>query len=133
MFGYSPVNMYVAARALWSPAISWKDAVRDFCMRYYGDVGEEMAENELHLETGIFGLRGYQAGGALDQEKPGAEAFGGHFLQKQRSGQITFLKELIEKTNNPHVKTRLERQLKPWSLWNKDARWWAFPEFKDSN
>src|SRR2546425_11600055 len=42
MFGYSPVNMYVAARALWSPAISWKDAVRDFCMRYYGDVGEEM-------------------------------------------------------------------------------------------
>src|SRR5262249_37586288 len=49
MYGYSPVNMYVAARALWSPGIRWKDVVRDFCVRYYHDVGEAMAENHLHL------------------------------------------------------------------------------------
>jgi len=132
MFGYSPINMYVAARALWSPDISWKDAIRDFCVRYYGDVGEAMADNEFRLETGIFGLRGYQAGGALDLEKPGSEAFGGHYLQKQRSGQIAFLKGLIAKTKDQQVKLRLERQLKPWSLWSKEARWWAFPDFKDS-
>ena len=92
-----------------------------------------MANNELDLETGIFGLRGYQAGGALEPEKPGAEDFGGHYLQKQRPGQITFLQGLIDKTKSPQVKVRLERQLKPWSSWNKQARWWAFPEFKDAN
>jgi hypothetical protein len=33
MYGYSPINMYVAARALWSPGISWKDTILDFCTR----------------------------------------------------------------------------------------------------
>jgi hypothetical protein len=66
-------------------------------------------------------------------EKPGAEAFGGRYLQKQRPEQITFLKGLIDKTKSPQVKVRLERQLRPWSSWSKRGRWWAFPEFKDSN
>ena len=57
----------------------------------------------------------------------------GLYLQKQRPGQITFLKGLIAKTKNPQVRVRLERALKPWSLWNKEPRFWAFPEFKDSN
>jgi hypothetical protein len=131
MYGYSPINMYVAARALWSPDISWKDTIRDFCMRYYGDVGEEMAKNEIRLETGIFGLRGYQAGGALDPDKPGSEAFGGYYLKQQRPKQIEFLNGLIERTKDPQVKVRLERQLKPWTMWSKQARWWAFPEFKE--
>jgi len=133
MLGYSPINMYVAARALWSPDISWQSAIRDFCVRYYGDVAEAMANNELRLEAGIFGLRGYQAGGALDPEKPGDAAFGGPYLRRQRPEQITFLKGLIDKTKDPQVKVRLERQLKPWTSWSKQARWWAFPEFKDSN
>jgi len=133
MLGYSPLNMYVAARALWSPDISWKDTVEDYCIRYYGDVAKEMAKNELTLETGILGLRGYQAGGALEPEKPGDAAFGGPYLRQQRSGQIQFLKELINRTKDSQVKVRLERQLKPWSSWSNEARWWAFPEFKDSN
>jgi hypothetical protein len=133
MFGYSPINMYVAARALWSPNISWQETIRDFCTRYYGDLGKEMAENELRLENGVFGLRGYQAGGALDPAKPGPVEFGGPYLRERRPGQVTFLEGLIAKTKDPQVKTRLERQLKPWSLWSKEARWWAFPDFKDSN
>jgi hypothetical protein len=131
MFGYSPINMYVAARGMWSPDISAKETIRDYCLRYYGDVAEEMARNEIQLETDMFGLRGYQAGGALDPDKPGSEAFGGHYLKQQRPKQIAFLNGMIAKTKDPQVKVRLERQLKPWTVWSKQARWWAFPEFKD--
>jgi hypothetical protein len=130
MYGYSPVNMYVAARALWSPRISWEDAVRDFCARYYGDVGEPMAENELRLENGIYGLDGYQANGARDPESSTRPACG-RFLEKQRPEQIAFLKGLIDKTKDNRVRVRLERALQPWLLWNKEPRFWAFPEFKD--
>jgi hypothetical protein len=133
MYGYSPVNMYVAARGLWSPNISWKAAVREFCLRYYGDVGEAMAENELRLETGIFGLNGYQASGARDPEKWSPPPTAGLYLQQQRPAQIKFLNQVIAKTRDPRVRARLERALKPWSLWNKEPRFWAFPEFKDSN
>ncbi len=133
MYGYSPVNMYVAARALWSPNISWKDAVRDFCVRYYGDVGEAMAENQLRLEGGIFGLNGYQASGARDPEKWSPPPEAGLYLQQQRPEQIKFLNEVIARTRDRWVKARLERALKPWALWNKEPRFWAFPEFKDSN
>lgn len=132
MFGYSPINMYVAARALWSPNVAWDAVVREFCLRYYGDVGEAMAQNHLDLERGIFGLSGYQSSGARDPEKwkepPGA----GLFLQKQRPGQIAFLQEMMAKTKSPQVRARLERALQPWSQWSKEPRFWAFPEFKDS-
>jgi hypothetical protein len=130
MYGYSPINMSVAARALWSPNLSWKDAVRDFCVRYYGDVGEAMAENEIRLETGIFGLNGYQANGARDPDSPTRPA-SGRYLEQQRPGQIAFLKGMIDKTKDPQVRVRLERALKPWSLWNKEPRFWAFPDFTD--
>jgi hypothetical protein len=133
MYGYSPINMYVAARALWSPGIEWKVAVRDFCVRYYGEAGAEMTENQLRLETGIFGLSGYQASGATDPEKWATPPASGLYLQQQRPEQIRFLKGLIDKTKDPQVKARLERALKPWSLWNKEPRFWAFPDFKDSN
>jgi hypothetical protein len=131
MYGYSPVNMYVAARALWSPGIDWKAAVRDFCIRYYGDVAEEMATNEIRLEEGIFGLNGYQANGARDPESSTRPASGRYF-EEQRPVQLDFLKAMIAKTKDTQVKLRLERALKPWSLWNKEPRFWAFPEFRDS-
>jgi hypothetical protein len=131
MYGYSPINMYAAARAMWSPAIDWEFAVRDYCVRYFRDVGTEMAENEIRLEKGIFGLNGYQANGAQDPESSERPA-SGRFLGQQRSGQIAFLKGVIEKTKDPQVKVRLERALKPWSMWNKEPRFWAFPEFTDS-
>jgi hypothetical protein len=133
MYGYSPVNMYVAARALWLPGLSWKAAVRDFCVRYYGDVGEQMADNHLRLETGIYGLNGYQASGARDPEKWSPPPGAGLYLQAQRPAQIAFLKVLIGKTRNPQVKVRLERALQPWSFWNKEPRFWAFPDFKDTD
>jgi hypothetical protein len=131
MYGYSPINMYVAARALWSPSISWEAAVRDFCLRYYGDAGNEMADNELRLVRGIFGLNGYQANGARDPESSTRPA-SGRYLEQQRPEQIAFLKEMIGKTKDPQVKVRLERALKPWALWNKEPRFWAFPEFTDA-
>ncbi len=131
MFGYSPINMYVAARALWNPGTSWKESLREFCLRFYGDVGEEMAANQLRLETGIFGKNGYQSDGARAEiEKWPDMPKAGLYLQQQRPGQITFLKGLIEKTKDPQVKVRLERDLKPWSLWSDEPRFWAFPEFK---
>lgn len=132
MYGYSPINMYVAARALWSPNLSWKGAVRDFCVRYYGDAGEAMAENEVRLETGIFGLNGYQASGARDPDSPTRPA-SGRYLEEQRPKQIAFLKGMIDQTKDPQVRVRLERALKPWALWNTEPRFWAFPDFKDSN
>jgi hypothetical protein len=132
MYGYSPINMYVAARAFWAPGLSWQAAVRDFCMRYYGDAGEEMTDNYLRLETGIFGLAGYQASGAQKPEESPAPVASGVYLKQQRPEQIRFLEGLIKKTKDPQVKDRLERSLKPWSLWNKEPRFWAFPEFKDS-
>jgi len=131
MYGYSPINMYVAARALWSPSISWEAAVRDFCARYYGDVGEAMADNEIRLSRGIFGLNGYQANGARDPESATRPA-SGRFLEQQRPGQIAFLKGLTARAKDPQVKVRLERALKPWAEWNKEPRFWAFPEFTDS-
>jgi len=131
MYGYSPINMYVAARAVWSPNISWQEAIRDFCARYYDDVAQEMADNEIRLETGIFGLRGHQGEGAINPVKEGAAPKGGSYLKEQRAEQIEFLKRLIDKTKNERVKVRLERQLKPWSLWDARPNFWAFPDFKD--
>ena len=90
-----------------------------------------MAENELRLVRGIFGLNGYQAHGARDPESSIRPA-SGRYLEQQRLAQIAFLKKLIVTTKNPQVRTRLERALKPWSLWDKEPRFWAFPEFTDS-
>jgi hypothetical protein len=133
LYGYSPVNMYVAARALWSPSISWGAAVRDFSIRYYGAVGEEMSDNELRLESGVFGLNGYQASGARDPEKWAKPPAAGLYLREQRPEQIAFLKGLITKTKDAKVRERLERALKPWASWDKEPRFWAFPDFKDPN
>lgn len=130
MYGYTPINMWVAAQASWSPRLDWKAAVRNFCLRYYGDVGEEMAQNEIRLEEGIFGLNGYQSNGARDPESPTRPA-SGSYLEQQRPGQVALLKELIARTKDSQAKLRLERALKPWSLWNKEPRLWAFPDFKD--
>ena len=130
MYGYTPINMWAAAQASWSPALDWKAVVRNFCLRYYGDVGEQMAENEIRLEEGIFGLNGYQSNGARDPEAPTRPA-SGRYLEQQRPGQVALLQELIAKTKDPQVKMRLQRALKPWSLWNKEPRLWAFPDFKD--
>ena len=101
----------------------------DFCARYYGDVAKEMADNEVGLEKGIFGLRGHQGEGAINPVKPGAPPKGGTYLNEQRAGQIEFLKRLIDKTRDGQVRVRLERQLKPWSLWDARPNFWAFPEF----
>ena len=131
MYGYTPINLYVAARALWSPDISWTAAVQDFCRRYYGEMSEPMANNELQLERGIFGLNGYQANGARDPESPTRPA-SGRYLEAQRPGQIQLLKTLITQTKDPKVRVRLERALVPWVAWNKDPRFWAFPPFTDS-
>jgi hypothetical protein len=132
MYGYSPINMYVAARALWSPEISWKNAVEDFCTRYFGDVAQEMAENHVRLETEIYGLRGHQGEGAINPVKAGATSKGGTYLEQQRPGQIEFLKKMRNQTKDPRVQTRLNRQLQPWTLWNGKPNLWAFPEFKDT-
>ena len=121
MYGYSPVNMYAAARAFWSSSTSWTNIVHDFCNRYYGDVADEMAENEIRLETGIYGISGYQGNNPNKRH-----------LDQQRPQQIALLKRLAAKTKDPQVKARLERELKPWEMWNKEPRFWAFPEFKDS-
>lgn len=121
MYGYSPLNMYAAARAFWSPGTPWTNIVSDFCTRYYGDVAEEMAKNELRLEMGIFGLTGYQGNNPNKR-----------YLEQQRPEQIALLKELAEKTKDGQVRVRLERALKPWMLWNKEPRFWAFPQFNDA-
>ena len=131
MYGYTPINLYVAARALWSPDISWTAAVQDFCRRYYGDVGGPMAENELQLERGIFGLNGYQGNGARDPESPTRPA-SGRYLEEQRPHQIQFLKTMIAQTKDPQVRVRLERALLPWVAWSKDPRFWAFPPFTET-
>ena len=90
-----------------------------------------MATNEIRLEEGIFGLNGYQANGARDPESSTRPA-SGRYLEQQRPGQIAFLEGLIKKTKDPQVRVRLERALQPWSLWSKEPRFWAFPDFKDS-
>jgi hypothetical protein len=130
MYGYSPCNMYVAARALWSPGISWEAAVRDFHLRYYGDAGREMADNGVELEKGVHGKAGYQTGGALND--PSRRKPCGEWLNEVRPREIEFLEGLIRRTADPLVRNRLERALKPWKLWNAETRWWAFPEFEAS-
>ncbi len=129
MYGYSPCNMYVAARALWSPQISWVAAVRDFHMRYYGDVGPEMADNWLKLEAGIYGKPGYQTGSASAKEES-ARAPCGKYLSDMRPQQIALLESLITRTRQPQTRERLERALLPWKKWNEEARWWAYPRFR---
>jgi len=130
MYGYTPCNMYVAARALWSPDISWEAAVRDFHVHYYGDAGREMADNEIKLEKGLYGKTGYGPGGALSKPEKMADA--GKWLNEIRPRQINFLEGLIARTADPLVKARLERALKPWKMWNAEARWWAFTPFENS-
>ncbi len=131
MWGYTPCNMYVAARAMWSPDISWEATVRDFHLRYYGDAGQEMADREVYLIKGLYGTIGYGSGGALN--KPERMADSGKWLNEIRPKQIALIEGLIARTTDPLVKARLERAVTPWKLWNNSdqARWWAFPPFKD--
>ncbi|MCY2954664.1 MAG: DUF4838 domain-containing protein [Planctomycetota bacterium] len=129
MYGYTPCNMYVAARVLWSPDISWEAAVGEFHLRYYGDAGREMADNAVMLEKGLYGKMGYGSGGALNKLETMADS--GKWLNEIRPRQISFLDGLIARIADPLVKVRLERALKPWKMWNADARWWAFPPFED--
>jgi len=128
MWGYTPCNMYVAARAMWSPEISWEAAVRDFHLRYYGQAGQEMADSEIRLIKGLYGTIGYGSGGALNPPERMADS--GRYLNEVRSKQIAFIEGLITRTSDPLVKARLERALKPWKVWGPDARWWAFPQFE---
>jgi hypothetical protein len=130
MYGYSPCNMYVAARALWTPAISWEAAVRDFHLRYYGSSGREMADNWVAIEKGVHGKAGYQSGGALND--PSLRATSGEWFNEIRPRQIELIEGLIARADDPLVKTRLERALKPWKMWSAEARWWAFPPFEAS-
>jgi len=130
LFGYTPCNMYVAARALWSPGLSWEAAARDFHLRYYGEAGREMADDWVALENGVAGKVGYQTGGASNE--PGKRKACGDWFAEVRPREIRFLEGLIARTQDPVVKARLERALKPWKLWNADARWWAFPPFESS-
>jgi hypothetical protein len=129
MWGYTPCNMYVAARALWSPDVSWEAAVRDFNLRYYGEAGQEMADSEIRLNKGLYGTIGYGSGGALNP--PERQADSGKWLNEIRPQQIAFLEGLIARAADPLVKTRLERALKPWKVWGDEGRWWAFPAFED--
>ena len=129
MYGYSPCNMYVAARALWSPGISWEAAVWDFHLRHYGDAGQVMADNWVELEKGVHGKAGYQSGGALMSD-PSKRAASGAWFNEIRPRQIQILQGLIARTEDPLVKARLERALKPWTIWGAEARWWAFPQFE---
>jgi hypothetical protein len=129
MFGYSPENMYVAARALWWPDISWEATVRDYHLRYFGDVGAQMAENWVALEKGIYGRGGYQANGTLPDSWKWLDPACGQWLSEQRPRQIEFLKTMFARTKEPLTRTRLERVLKPWEAWSAEPRWWAFPPF----
>ncbi len=129
MYGYSPCNMYVGARALWSPSISWEAAVRDFHERYYADLGREMADNWVGVEKGVRGKDGYQSGGALND--PARRAASGEFFNQIRPRQIEFHEQLIARAQDPQIKARLARALKPWKAWSAEARWWAFPPFAD--
>ena len=129
MYGYSPSNMYLAARAMWSPEVSWEAVVRDYHLRYFGDVGREMADNWIQVEKGMFGKPGWQPGGAL-YEDPSKRAASGQFFNDIRTQQIKLLEELMARTADPLVKDRLARALKPWKMWNDQPRWWAFPPFE---
>lgn len=135
MCGYSPINMYVAARALWSPDISWEEAIRDYCRRFYGNVAEDMAGNRIALEKGIFGRAGFQAHGGLD-DRDGQESYWklispdcGLYLREQRPRQIAFLERMLATAEDPAVKTRIKRDLTPWKSWSEEPQWWAFPKF----
>jgi hypothetical protein len=90
-----------------------------------------MAENYLRLETGIFGLAGYQASNAQNPDAATAPPPSAVYLKGQRPKQIGFLEAMIKKTRQPQVRARLERALKPWVLWNKEPRFWAFPDFAE--
>ena len=129
MYGYSPINMYVAARALWDPGVSWEAVVRDFCSRYYGDVAEAMADNRIKLEHGIFGKAGFQANGASEGTLKFLDPACGEYLRSQRPAQIAFLEQLLTRTSDDRVKTRLRRDLQPWQKWGGEARYWGLPEF----
>jgi hypothetical protein len=87
-----------------------------------------MADNWVAAEKGIFGKAGWQPGGAHYQP-PKEKSAAGEFLNNIRPRQIKLLEELIARTADPLVKTRLERALKPWKAWNDEPRWWAFPDF----
>ena len=130
MYGYSPINMYVAARALWSPDISWEDSVRDYCTRYFGDVAIEMADNRITMENQVYGMAGFHSNGALEDYWKWCDPACGKWLHQQRPRQIKFLEGLVAQTSDPLVKVRLERSLKPWKVWSAEPRFWAFPVFE---
>jgi len=51
-------------------------------------------------------------------------------LNEIRPRQIEFLEGMIARADDPLVRTRIERALKPWKMWSAEARWWAFPSFE---
>jgi hypothetical protein len=120
MYGWTPVNMYVAARLMWNPELSGEELVGDFCARYYGEAAAAMYDYWMGLERIVYGIEGYLSSSHLME-----------LMKKQRRRQVALLKEIRDGVTDPLVRERIERCLLPWQyLGDKEkARWWAVPAF----
>jgi len=116
--GWSPLNIYAAARLLWQPELPWEAIVRDFCHRYYGEAAEAMTAYWLELEYGMRGLSGNIAKG---------ESF--DWQQAHRQRFLRRLRAILRKASSPETRRRLEREIVPWAQFGalKNIRY-ALPE-----
>jgi len=100
--GWSPLNIYAAARLLWNPDQSWEELVRDFCRRYYGEAATAMERYWLALEHGMRGLTGYIRG-----KGAGGQA-------ARRRSCLRELSQVLDGSRSPEVRRRIQRELIPW-------------------
>ena len=109
--GWSPTNIYAAARLLWNPNKPWHDLIKDFCRRYYGRAAAKMEKYWLNLEDGMRGKEGF-----FGELAPifGGQPYEGHresrsWLLSKRKHFVKRLKAILQVTKDPVTKRRLER------------------------
>lgn len=116
--GWSPLNIYAAARLLWQPELSWEELVKDFCRRYYGEAAEAMSAYWLELERGMRGLSGNI--GKLEARE---------WQQAHRQRYLRRLRAILRGVSSPEIRRRIEREIIPWAQFGalKNIRF-ALPE-----
>jgi len=102
-WGWSPLNIYAAARLFWNPEISWEELIGDFCHRYYGKAAEAMAAYWLELEHGLRGVPGNIGKREANE-----------WQQAHRQKYLRRLRAILRETASLDTRRRVEREIVPW-------------------
>lgn len=109
--GWTPLNVYGAARLMWRPEREGDDVIADFCRRYYGSAAHEMLRYWLELERGLAGKGGYIADDSGSRQ----------WLLENRPKAVEKLAATLASVKDEEIRERIRREIIPWEHFGERA------------